>query len=98
MFDAYRIKLVKELVNSLDTFIPEPVRELDKPFLMPIEDIFTIPANLAGLPGISFPCGNNSGLPLGVQLIGNHLQESSLLKVAHNFQLETDWHLKRPII
>jgi aspartyl-tRNA(Asn)/glutamyl-tRNA(Gln) amidotransferase subunit A len=68
------------------------------PLSMYLEDIFTIPANLAGLPGISFPCGNNSGLPLGVQLIGNHLQESSLLKVAHNFQLETDWHLKRPII
>tara|TARA_B110000014_G_scaffold264485_1_gene266778 strand:- start:7364 stop:8827 length:1464 start_codon:yes stop_codon:yes gene_type:complete len=68
------------------------------PLSMYLEDIFTIPANLAGLPGISFPCGNNQGLPIGLQLIGNHLQESSILSVAQNFQLETNWHLERPNI
>ena len=68
------------------------------PLSMYLEDVFTIPANLAGLPGISFPCGEHNGLPLGLQLIGNYLEESSILKVAHNFQLETDWHYKKPII
>ena len=95
-------EVFKELDMILSPTAPDTAFKLGSktkdPLSMYLEDIFTIPANLAGLPGISFPCGNNSGLPLGVQLIGNHLQESSLLKVAHNFQLETDWHLKRPII
>ena len=68
------------------------------PLSMYLEDIFTISANLAGLPGISFPCGIYEGLPLGAQLIGQHLKEGSLLNVAHNFQLETDWHSRIPLI
>ena len=62
------------------------------------QDIFTIPANLAGLPGISFPCGEHQGLPLGLQLVANNLNESKLLRMAHYFQLNTDWHETWPEI
>ena len=62
------------------------------------QDIFTIPANLAGLPGISFPCGEHQGLPLGVQLVADNLNESKLLRMAHYFQLNTDWHETWPEI
>ena len=63
---------------------------------MYLEDLFTIPANLAGLPALSIPNGMEDNKPIGLQLIGNFLQESKLLQVAHNFQISTDWHLKRP--
>ena len=70
----------------------------DDPIEMYLQDIFTIPANLAGLPGISIPCGENSGLPLGMQLVGNSLQEDKLLQFAHSYQMNTDWHKKMPNI
>ena len=66
------------------------------PVEMYLQDIFTIPANLAGLPGISVPCGTHNELPLGLQLISNTLQESTLLRAAHNFQLNTEWHKNWP--
>ena len=66
------------------------------PIEMYLQDIFTIPANLAGLPGISLPCGNHNGLPLGVQLVGNSLEEAQLFQAAHQFQKVTDWHKKLP--
>jgi len=66
------------------------------PIEMYLQDIFTIPANLAGLPGISLPCGNHNGLPLGVQLVGNSLKEAQLFQAAHQFQQATDWHKKLP--
>jgi len=62
-----------------------------------LADIFTLPASLAGLPGMSLPVGFGAGnLPVGMQLIGNHLTESRLLNVAHRFQQATDWHTRRP--
>ena len=69
---------------------------MNDPIQMYLEDLFTVPANLAGLPGISIPSGFVDGKPLGLQLIGNSLQESQLLNVAHNFQMTSDWHLKTP--
>jgi len=62
------------------------------PITMYLEDIFTIPANLAGLPAMSLPAGFVDGLPVGFQLIGNDFSEARLLNIAHKFQLETDWH------
>jgi aspartyl-tRNA(Asn)/glutamyl-tRNA(Gln) amidotransferase subunit A len=57
------------------------------PLAMYLSDIFTITGNLAGLPGISIPCGKNSeGLPIGMQLLGNHFQEALLMRVAHHFE------------
>lgn len=68
------------------------------PVSMYLNDIYTIPANLAGLPGISVPCGLVDELPVGMQLVGNYFSESRLLNAAHRFQQVTDWHLKSPVI
>ena len=68
----------------------------DDPIQMYLEDLFTIPANLAGLPAMSIPNGIIDNKPIGLQLIGNFLDESRLLQAAHNFQISTDWHLKTP--
>jgi aspartyl-tRNA(Asn)/glutamyl-tRNA(Gln) amidotransferase subunit A len=68
----------------------------DDPIKMYLEDLFTIPANLAGLPAMSIPNGMIDNKPIGLQLIGNFLDESRLLQAAHNFQISTDWHLKTP--
>jgi aspartyl-tRNA(Asn)/glutamyl-tRNA(Gln) amidotransferase subunit A len=62
-----------------------------------LADIFTLPASLAGLPGMSVPVGfGDAHMPVGLQLIGNYLQEAKLLNVAHQFQLATDFHLQKP--
>ena len=69
----------------------------DDPLANYLADIFTLPASLAGLPGMSLPVGfGESGMPVGMQLIGNYLQETKLLNVAHQYQLHTDHHLKTP--
>ena len=61
-----------------------------------LEDLYTISANLAGLPALSMPNGSINGLPVGIQLIGNYLEEEKILKLGHHFQKETDHHLKKP--
>ena len=66
------------------------------PVQMYLSDIYTIAVNLAGLPGMSVPCGFAGGLPVGLQLIGNYFGEAQLLNVAHRYQLATDWHQRRP--
>jgi aspartyl-tRNA(Asn)/glutamyl-tRNA(Gln) amidotransferase subunit A len=68
----------------------DPVRDY-------LADIYTLPASLAGLPGMSLPVGfGQGGRPVGLQLIGNYFAEARLLSVAHSFQQTTDWHLRRP--
>ena len=69
---------------------------MSDPIQMYLEDLFTVPANLAGLPGISIPSGSLDNKPLGIQLIGNSLQEGQLLNAAHNYQMTSDWHLRTP--
>ncbi|MCG2633338.1 MAG: Asp-tRNA(Asn)/Glu-tRNA(Gln) amidotransferase subunit GatA [Gammaproteobacteria bacterium] len=66
------------------------------PVAMYLSDIYTIAANLAGLPALSHPAGFADGLPVGLQLIGPHFDEGRLLNVAHAYQQVTDWHLRRP--
>ena len=66
------------------------------PITMYLNDIYTIGANLAGLPAISIPCGFVQGLPVGLQIVGPHFSEARLLNVAHMFQRETDWHRRVP--
>ena len=66
------------------------------PITMYLNDIYTIGANLAGLPALSMPCGFAGGLPVGVQLIGPHFGEAKLLNAAHQYQQATDWHLQTP--
>ena len=68
----------------------------DDPVAMYLNDIYTIAANLAGLPAMSVPCGLVDGLPVGMQLIGKFFEEGRLLNVAHQYQQATDWHLKHP--
>ena len=69
----------------------------DDPLANYLADIFTLPASLAGLPGMSIPVGfGEAGMPVGMQLIGNYLQEAKLLNVAHQYQLHTEHHLKTP--
>ena len=64
---------------------------------MYLSDLMTIPVNLAGLPGMSIPCGfDGQNLPIGMQLIGNVLREDILFKVGYAFQQATDWHTKSP--
>ena len=66
------------------------------PITMYLNDIYTISANLAGLPAMSVPCGFAGGLPVGLQIIGPHFAEQRLLQAAHRFQRETDWHTRVP--
>ncbi len=69
------------------------------PVQMYLSDVFTIAANLAGLPGMSIPCGlDMAGLPVGLQIIGNYFSEARMLNVANVFQKQTDWHLRKPPI
>jgi aspartyl-tRNA(Asn)/glutamyl-tRNA(Gln) amidotransferase subunit A len=69
----------------------------DDPVQMYLSDIYTIAVNLAGLPGMSLPCGFDAqGLPIGLQLIGNYFGEARMLNVAHQYQLATDWHQRQP--
>lgn len=67
------------------------------PVQMYLSDIYTIAVNLAGLPGMSIPCGfDGGGLPVGLQIIGNYFDEARMLNVAHQYQLATDWHQRTP--
>ncbi|MGD8812960.1 MAG: Asp-tRNA(Asn)/Glu-tRNA(Gln) amidotransferase subunit GatA [Anaerolineales bacterium] len=69
----------------------------DDPLSMYLEDVFTLPANLAGVPGLSFPVGFDSdGLPIGMQLIAPHLAEAPLFQATHAFQSTTSWHKEQP--
>ena len=71
--------------------------KVDDPLTMYLSDIFTLSANLAGIPGMSLPCGfSSTSLPVGLQLMGNHFNEEAIFKVAYNFEQATDFHEKRP--
>jgi aspartyl-tRNA(Asn)/glutamyl-tRNA(Gln) amidotransferase subunit A len=71
--------------------------KIDDPVKMYLDDIFTVPAPLAGLPALSIPCGfDEAGLPVGLQLTGPHFSEAALLGIAHRYQEATDWHRRVP--
>ena len=71
--------------------------KIDDPLTMYLSDIFTLSANLAGIPGMSVPCGFSSdGLPIGLQLMGTHFNEEMLLKVAYGFEQATQFHKQKP--
>jgi aspartyl-tRNA(Asn)/glutamyl-tRNA(Gln) amidotransferase subunit A len=73
--------------------------KVDDPLTMYLMDIFTISANLAGIPGMSVPCGfSKEGHPIGLQLMGKHFNEEMLFKVAYNFEQATDFHKKKPTL
>jgi aspartyl-tRNA(Asn)/glutamyl-tRNA(Gln) amidotransferase subunit A len=66
------------------------------PVQMYLSDIYTIAVNLAGLPGMSIPCGFDKNLPVGLQIVGPWFGEAKMLNVAHRFQQATDWHRRAP--
>jgi aspartyl-tRNA(Asn)/glutamyl-tRNA(Gln) amidotransferase subunit A len=71
--------------------------KVDDPLTMYLSDIFTLSANLAGIPGLSVPCGFSAdGLPIGLQILGRHFDEATVLRVGHHFERATDFHLRRP--
>ncbi|OSI09684.1 Asp-tRNA(Asn)/Glu-tRNA(Gln) amidotransferase subunit GatA [Neisseria canis] len=85
------------LAPTAPTAAPKLNSNINDPVQMYLSDIYTIAVNLAGLPAMTLPAGFSSdGLPIGVQLIGNYFAEAKLLGVAHQMQLESDWHNKMP--
>jgi aspartyl-tRNA(Asn)/glutamyl-tRNA(Gln) amidotransferase subunit A len=71
--------------------------KVDNPLAMYLMDIYTISANLAGIAGVSIPCGfSRSGLPIGLQILAAPFEEEKLLRVAHMYERATDWHTRRP--
>jgi aspartyl-tRNA(Asn)/glutamyl-tRNA(Gln) amidotransferase subunit A len=72
--------------------------KVNDPLAMYLNDVLTIPVNMAGLPGISIPCGLASDLPVGLQIIGKAFDEETVLRVAHCYQQHTDFHLARPAL
>ncbi|HSC95944.1 MAG TPA: Asp-tRNA(Asn)/Glu-tRNA(Gln) amidotransferase subunit GatA [Burkholderiales bacterium] len=71
--------------------------KMGDPVQMYLNDIYTIPANLAGLPGMSIPCGlDEKGLPVGLQIVGNYFAEARMLGIAHQYQQATEWHTRTP--
>jgi aspartyl-tRNA(Asn)/glutamyl-tRNA(Gln) amidotransferase subunit A len=70
--------------------------QISDPLTMYLNDILTIPVNLAGVPAISVPCGFADGLPIGLQIIGSHLAEATILRAAHAYEQHTDFHKQRP--
>jgi aspartyl-tRNA(Asn)/glutamyl-tRNA(Gln) amidotransferase subunit A len=72
--------------------------KIDDPVQMYLSDVCTLPINIAGLPAVSIPCGFANGLPVGMQIIGKHFNEQTILNIGFAYQQATDWHLKRPTI
>jgi len=72
--------------------------KVNDPLAMYLNDVLTIPVNMAGLPGISIPCGLSNGLPVGLQIIGAAFGEEAILRVAHCYQQHTDFHTARPAL
>lgn len=90
---------VEAIIGPTVPTLPFKIGErIDDPLQMYLADVFTVSANLAGVPAISFPSGcSESGLPIGVQLQGRAFDEAFLLNVVHQYQSQTDWHLRSPV-
>jgi aspartyl-tRNA(Asn)/glutamyl-tRNA(Gln) amidotransferase subunit A len=77
--------------------VPFKHGEKTDPVQMYLNDVFTIPADMAGVPAVSVPCGfTTTGLPIGLQVIGRALDEAGVLRVARAYERATDWHTRRP--
>lgn len=93
-FEKYDI-----LISPTTPILPFKMGEkIEDPLQMYLADITTIPVNLAGIPGMSIPCGFADGLPVGLQLMGKPFDEGNLLRVAYTFEQNNDFHLQRPTI
>ena len=90
-------KVCDVIAGPVSPTVARPIGSQTDPVQDYLADIFTLPASLAGLPGMSVPCGfGEQGLPVGLQLVGNYWQEAELLHTAHAFQQATDWHARKP--
>lgn len=72
--------------------------KIDDPLKMYLSDVYTLPASLAGIPGISIPCGFVNGLPIGLQILGRYLDEETVLNVAEVYEQATNWHKRKPLL
>jgi len=92
----------KEVDVILTPVAPTPAYKLGEkigdPLKMYLEDVFTIPASLAGICGLVVPAGFSNDLPVGIQLLGKRFDEKTILRTGHQYQLVTDWHKKKPLI
>ncbi len=70
--------------------------KIEDPLTMYLSDVYTIPASLAGIPGLSVPCGFSDGLPVGLQILGKYLDEETILNIGEIYEQSTDWHNKKP--
>ena len=70
--------------------------KISDPLAMYLSDVYTIPASLAGIPGLSLPCGFSNNLPVGLQLLGKYMEDETILSVGEIYQSATDWHKKKP--
>jgi aspartyl-tRNA(Asn)/glutamyl-tRNA(Gln) amidotransferase subunit A len=70
----------------------------DDPVQMYLADVFTIPANMAGIPGVAIPCGFSDGLPVSLQVLGRSFDEQTILRIAHAYERSTEWHKQRPSV
>jgi len=87
------------LVTPISPTVPFKIGEkMDDPLQMYLTDVCTLPINIAGVPAISIPAGFADGLPIGMQIIGKHFDEATILKIAYAFQQATDWHKQKPEI
>jgi len=84
------------LVCPTSPIVAFPKGDKSDPLSMYLCDVLTLPVNLAGLPGISIPCGLSEGLPVGLQVIGPRLGDAQVLRVAHAYEAATDWHRQQP--
>jgi aspartyl-tRNA(Asn)/glutamyl-tRNA(Gln) amidotransferase subunit A len=84
------------LVSPTAPTVAFKIGEISDPYQMYLNDVFTIPANLAGISGVSIPGGFSEGLPVGMQLLGSTFAEGTILRIADAFQLVTDYHTRRP--
>jgi aspartyl-tRNA(Asn)/glutamyl-tRNA(Gln) amidotransferase subunit A len=94
-FDAV-FKKCDALITPTSPTVPFKIGErTDDPLEMYLSDVCTLPANIAGVPGISVPAGFVDGLPVGMQVIGKHFSEATLLRVAYAYEQATEWHKRR---
>jgi aspartyl-tRNA(Asn)/glutamyl-tRNA(Gln) amidotransferase subunit A len=94
---AAAFKDVDVIVGPTSPTVAFPLgAKVDDPVTMYLCDIYTIAVNLAGLPAMSLPAGFASNLPVGMQFIGNYFSEGLLLRLAHQYQQQTDWHTRIP--